>query len=211
MPTTHNESAVALLLERRSVSPKRLGSPGPNSEEVNLILRAALRAPDHGRLHPWRFIEFSAAQRNQLANCFEREKLRRDPLASERDRRSNREHATRPPVLLAFVVSPHLPSKVPVREQWLAAGAALGNALNAIHQLGFGAMMLSGERCFDSLLAAELGLKVDEFLAGFISVGRVTDPPPSKRSVSTVEIWSDWKPLADLQPPAGPEQSGTIR
>jgi nitroreductase len=35
---------------------------------------------------------------------------------------------------------------------------ALGNLLNAAHQLGFGAIMLSGERCFDALLCAELGL-----------------------------------------------------
>ncbi|WP_428419435.1 hypothetical protein [Methylibium sp.] len=64
------------------MSPKRLQSPGPGSSELDLMLQAALRAPDHGSLRPWRVIEFRAAQRAALAQCFEDEKRRRDPLAS---------------------------------------------------------------------------------------------------------------------------------
>ncbi|MGC5189133.1 hypothetical protein ACPXBB_26415, partial [Escherichia coli] len=74
-----------------------------------------------------------------LADCFEQEKLRRDPLASPADLGRAREHATQPPLLLAFVVSPRARSQVPAREQWLSAGAALGNILSAAHQLGYGA------------------------------------------------------------------------
>jgi len=44
-----------------------------------------------------------------------------------------------------------------MREQWLAAGAAPGNLLNAAHQLGFGAIVLSSERCFDPALHSALG------------------------------------------------------
>lgn len=190
------EAAIAPLLERRSVSPKRLGAPGPDAAEMNLILQAALRAPDHGGLHPWRVIQFAEADRAALADHFEAEKLRRDPLASDSDRRRAREHATRTPSLLAFVVSPRARSKVPVREQWLAAGAALGNLLNACHQLGFGAIMLSGERCFDPMLAGALGVEAEESLAGFISIGQVTQAPPHARHTMPAEVWSCWRPAS---------------
>ncbi|HEX3141422.1 MAG TPA: nitroreductase [Rhizobacter sp.] len=203
------ETAVAPLLARRSVSPKRLKSPGPTLEELDLILQAALRAPDHGNLLPWRVLEFRADQRADLADHFEQEKLRRDPLASKADLGRARAHATLAPVLLGFVVSPKARTKVPVREQWLAAGAALCNLLNAAHQLGFGAIMLSGERCFDSVLTQQLGLTSDEFLAGFISVGRVAQEPPKRRHAMPAEVWSCWIPrgpqAADRQEQPAPD------
>ena len=189
------EAAIASLLSRRSVSPKRLIAPGPGPQQLDLIVRAALRAPDHGGLHPWRIVEFRADQRAELADRFEEEKLRRDPLASASDRQRARAHATQPPVLLAFVVAPRGRGKVPIREQWLAAGAALGNLLNATHQLGYGAIMLSGDRCYDATLAAQLGVRSEEFLVGFISIGTVDDAPPSKRHVLPGEVWSCWLPL----------------
>ena len=74
--------ALRPLLSRRSVSPKRLIAPGPDLAALDLILQAALAAPDHGGLHPWRVIEFRAEHRGALAALFEQEKLRRDPLAA---------------------------------------------------------------------------------------------------------------------------------
>jgi len=188
------EAALADLLERRSVSPKRLCAPGPGVAELDLMLQAALRAPDHGGLHPWRVIEFRAEQREALAACFEQEKLRRDPLASVADRRRAREHALRPPTLLAFVVALHPRSKVPLREQWLAAGAALGNLLNAAHRLGYGAIMLSGERCHDAALIDRLGIAAPDCLAGFVSIGSVAEAPPPARHPLPSEVWSCWMP-----------------
>jgi nitroreductase len=194
LQSARQESAIAPLLERRSVSPKRLRAPGPSPEQIDLILQAALRAPDHGGLHPWRVVEFRDGQRAVLADRFEDEKRRRDPLASPADLRRAREHATRPPVLLAFVVVPRARSKVPGREQWLAAGAALGNLLNGAHQLGFGAIMLSGERCFDPVLGAELGIRPEEFLAGFVSLGSVAEAPPARNHALPGQVWSAWIP-----------------
>ena len=185
-------SGLETLLARRSVSPKRLRSPGPDAAELDDLIQAGLRAPDHGGLHPWRIIEFRARSRATLAQCFEQEKLRRDPLASAMDLRRAREHATRAPVLLAFVVSPRQLSKVPLREQWLGAGAALGNILNAAHQLDYGAIVLSGERCFDAILARQLGLAEAEFLAGFISLGTISEPPPPARQRLSQDVWSCW-------------------
>jgi nitroreductase len=194
------QAAVEPLLARRSVSPKRLRGPGPGAHDIGVMLQAALRAPDHGGLHPWRVIEFAVGQRAALADAFEAEKRRRDPLAPADDLRRAREHATRPPVLLAFVVSPQARSKVPVREQWLSAGAALGNLLNAAQRLGFGAIVLSGERCFDAELAAQLGVRPEEFLAGFVSLGSVAEAPPAAKSRSPVEVWSAWMPRAATVP-----------
>lgn len=187
---------LAGLLERRSVSPKRLCAPGPSAADLHSIAQAGLHAPDHGSLHPWRLLEFKAEQRLALADCFAAEKRRRDPLCADEDIERAREHATRPPVLLAFVVSPQAKARVPVREQWLTAGAALGNLLHAAHQLGFGAIVLSGERCYDALLCAQLGLQPPEALAGFISLGSIAQQPPARRERDPGEVLSPWVPVS---------------
>lgn len=188
----HHADALTCLCSRRSVSPKRLAEPGPDAAAVRSMLQAASSAPDHGGLHPWRVLEFPAAQRPALADLFEQEKLRRDPLASALDRERAREHALRPPLLLAFIVAVQPRSAVPQREQWLAAGAALGNLLNAAHLQGFGAIVLSGDRCFDTTLQRQIGLSAAEELVGFVSVGTVVHRPPARKTPDPRALWTAW-------------------
>lgn len=190
---------LAPLTGRRSVSPKRLKGPGPTPSEIEGMVTAALCAPDHGGIHPWRLIQFAESDRPLLARLFAEEKLRRDPLAPQSDLDRAREHATRSPVLLAFVVSPQVREAVPVREQWLAAGAAIGNLMNAAHQLGFGAIMLSGERCYDPILCTALGIQSSEYLAGFISLGAVSVVPPPRHSRDPRTRMSLWKYSLETQ------------
>ncbi|SUY77579.1 Nitroreductase family [Comamonas testosteroni] len=93
--------------------------------------------------------------------------------------------------------------RVPEREQWLAAGCALGNFMNAAHQLGFGAIMLSGERCFNALLCAELGLDPTESLAGFISLGSIKTAAEPRKPTMLNAVRAFW------QPGSSPESSGS--
>ncbi len=49
-------SLVSLLETRRSAKPRELAGPGPTAAEMERILSIAARTPDHGKLHPWRFV-----------------------------------------------------------------------------------------------------------------------------------------------------------
>lgn len=191
-----SETALTALLARRSVSPKRLTHPAPSREELNSIVGAALRAPDHCGLLPWRVIEFPVETRADLADLFAAEKLRRDPIASEEDVQRAREHATHAPAVLAFVVRPQRHPLVPIVEQWLSAGAALGSILSAAHLLGFGAIILSGERCQDKSLRAALGVAADEILAGFISIGTIAKSPGPGARPPRERVWTSWEPAS---------------
>ena len=189
---TTSDNLLAGLLKRRSVSPKRLGLPGPTREQLADIVRVGLRAPDHGSLVPWRVIEFPASQRSVLAELFASEKQRRDPLVSAQDLDRARAHATNAPLLLAFVVCLRQNVTVPQHEQWLSAGAALGNMLNALDALGFGAVVLSGDRCSDTILARNLGIPAHERLVGFVSAGTVLKTPPLRQPQDPECCWSTW-------------------
>ena len=58
--------AIDLLLARRSVSANALGEPGPAPAEVELMLKAASRVPDHKKLVPWRFLLFQGEARAEF-------------------------------------------------------------------------------------------------------------------------------------------------
>jgi nitroreductase len=62
--------ALELLLNRRSAS--RLAEPAPAGEQLENILRAGLRAPDHGTLQPWRFLLSPMTAANASVSCWKR-------------------------------------------------------------------------------------------------------------------------------------------
>ena len=56
--------ALTLLTTRKSN--KKLTSPAPNTEQLELILQAAMHAPDHGKLHPYHFVVMENDGLNKL-------------------------------------------------------------------------------------------------------------------------------------------------
>ena len=61
--------ALELLVNRRSAS--RLTEPAPAGEQLENILRAGLRAPDHGTLQPWHFFVIEAEGRDRFSQILE--------------------------------------------------------------------------------------------------------------------------------------------
>ena len=70
--------ALELLLSRQSSN--MLQEPAPDGAELDLVLDAGLRAPDHGRLKPWRFVLIRGEQRLAWADRLAEAALARDPV-----------------------------------------------------------------------------------------------------------------------------------
>jgi nitroreductase len=66
MPTP-NPAALDFLLTRRSRPAKSLTAPVPDRAELETLLTAAARTPDHGKLEPWRFIVLTRPALQRLA------------------------------------------------------------------------------------------------------------------------------------------------
>jgi nitroreductase len=171
--------AIELLTERRSVPARLLGTPAPNEAQLDIILRAAVRAPDHGRLRPWRFLVIAGEDRAKLGDVFAAALKRRRPEAEEDELEIVRGKAVRAPLVLAVIarVHPDRP-KVPVREQVLSAGAAAQNILLACEALGFGAMLVTGSNAGDPHVRSELGLDEADEIIGFIHIGTPREAAP---------------------------------
>jgi len=183
-------AALDFLLHRYSVGPKHLREPGPTDAELRAIAHAALRAPDHEKRIPFRFVVVRGAAKSRLGALFEAYGRRRgkpvEDLAAERDR------AERPPVVIAVVarIDP-ADADVPVHEQWIAVGGAIANAMNALQLLGYAGKVLSGVRASDPEITAAF-CEAGETLVGWIAAGTAATPPQPREPDDPGAIVREW-------------------
>ena len=162
-------AALDLLLTRRSGSAKAMKEPGPSKKQIADILKAGARAPDHGKLFPWRFILFEGKGRERagdiLAEVVEAEGERAKQVEEERGR------FLRAPLVIGVISSAREQHKIPVWEQELSAGAVCQNILVAATALGFVGNWLTEWYAYHPVVKQRLGLKAGERVAGFVYIG----------------------------------------
>lgn len=183
------DTGIALLDARRSPPALSLAAPGPDAAQLDALLNAALRVPDHGRMTPWRFIILEGDAKALLAD-------RLDALAAEREdamkARAGIKKLRTPPLAIT-VVSSAVEGRIPEWEQVLSAGALCQNVLLAATALGFGGNWVTGWYAYDERARAMLGLGADEKVAGFILIGTPLENAPERQrpAIDTVTTWLD--------------------
>jgi len=168
-PLDHAEIVLQTLLSRQSHWP--LTSPGPDDEALASIFDAALRAPDHGNLRPWRFVVVRGEARAALGEVLVDMACARSPDEPRAAHAHRGRKALAAPVIIALGAALDDGSTVPEVEQLLSVGAATMNMLNAIHTLGYGGFWATGPDSYDKTMHAALGLQSTERLLGFLFVG----------------------------------------
>ncbi|MBE7375546.1 nitroreductase family protein [Pseudomonas lopnurensis] len=161
--------ALDLLLNRVSVT--RLGDPAPDAAQLDLLFRAALRAPDHAQLHPWRFLTVEGDARQRLGELFAAALRARDPNASAEALQKARNMPLRAPLLIVAIACLQAHPKVPESEQLLAAGCAAHGILLAAHAQGIGAVWRTGDFAYDPHVTQGLGVGEHERMLGFLYLG----------------------------------------
>lgn len=167
--TPHMNDVLKFLQTRNSAS--RLTDPAPGPEEVDAILRAALRAPDHARLRPWRFLTVRGDRRSDLGQLFLRSLLDRNPAADEAACAKAAGAPLRAPLLLVVICRLCEHPKVPAIEQRLSAGCAAHAALLAAEALGYAGIWRTGDVAFDRGFMDALDLAPNEEITGFLYLG----------------------------------------
>jgi nitroreductase len=184
-----NPAALDFLLTRRSRPPKLLAAPAPDRAQVERLLTAAVRVPDHGKLEPWRFVVLSGPGLTRFAAAI---RARAAETGADPDKGASAFEQA--PLAVAVVAAPKPSEKIPAIEQTLSTGAAALSLVNAALAAGWGAAWLTGWPAYDRpLLAAELGLGPEEWLAGFVYLGTCTTPPPDRPrpDVPAITTWID--------------------
>jgi nitroreductase len=149
----------------------RLEAPGPSQGDLERILSSAIRAPDHGRLNPWRFVVIEGDAREILGNAMADLRKRNSPDATDEQLESERTKARRAPTIVVAAAKIDRQHKVPEIEQTLAVAASVQNMFLSAHALGYGVMWKTGDAAYDPMVKTTLGLSADDHIVAFLYVG----------------------------------------
>lgn len=181
--------ALESLLTRVSVG--RLVEPVPSADQLDVLFRAALRAPDHAQLRPWRFLTVAGEARARLGELFAKA-LAENPDAPQAALDKARSAPLRAPLLVVAIASPKGHPKVPLGEQLLSAGCAAHGLLQAAHALGLGAIWRTGELAYHPSVMRGLGLSEGEQIVGFLYLGTPEGARRQALALDPAEFVSAW-------------------
>lgn len=164
---------LSLLLNRRSCH--ALTVPAPEGAALDVIFRAALRAPDFQHLRPFRFLVATGDGLDRLGDAMRRAALAAGKSAEMVERAPRMPH--RAPMVVTVVASPKHSDVVTVFDQHLSAGCTVMAMQMAAQGLGFGGVWRSGWLMHDDDFHRELGLAEGERIVGFLYLGTPKHPP----------------------------------
>lgn len=174
------------------VSVARLSDPAPSAWQREQMFAAALRAPDHGQLCPWRFLTIEGAARERLGELFAQAlqdqagELKLEALGKAL------KAPLRAPLLVVVIACLREHPKVPELEQLQSAACAAHALLLAAHGMGLGAIWRTGTQASAPMVARGLGLATNERIVGFIYVGSIEGEKRSPRTLAPEDFVQSW-------------------
>ena len=140
-------------------------------ELIEKLLSAAVQAPNHYKVRPWRFVVLTGNARNKLGDVF---------AASQRDRKPDlpqdafdkiRGLPLRAPVIIAVGVDKPSEEKVLEIENVCAVAAACENLLLAAQAEGLAVKWRTGEWARDGKVKEFLGFSTDQHILAYLYIG----------------------------------------
>lgn len=180
--------ALTLLLNRSSQP--RLVAPAPQGEVLENIKAAALRAPDHASLKPWRFVICEGKGLLKLGSILEQSAIDNDKSVREVERAAQLPQRA-PMVIIAIAqVKPH--DKVPKIEQIVSASCAVMAMQQAAVAQGFQGIWRTGSYAYCDSVKRALGLAEIDEIVGFLYLGTAVTDSLARPKISTAEFFEHW-------------------
>lgn len=187
--------ALDAIFARRSVG--RLTEPAPSDDDLRRILEAAVVAPDHESLRPWRFFVLRGEPKDAFGVILRDAYLARVKAAggepTEGQLEKERTKLGRAPLVIVVAAVHQESDTIPFVEQYASAAAAVQNMLIAATALGYGSMWRTGDVAYDPRIKRALGLTEHDAILGYVYLGTPHEggaKPPNEPDVGTAAC--DW-------------------
>lgn len=171
--------ALELLVNRRSTS--RLAEPAPAGEQLQNILRAGMRAPDHKTLQPWHFFVIEGEGRERFSAVLEKGAIAAG--SDEKGIEKARSAPFRAPLIITVVAKCDENHKVPVWEQEMSAGCAVMAMQIAAIAQGFGGIWRSGALTDSPVVRDAFDCRPHDKIVGFLYLGT-----PQLKASTTISV-----------------------
>lgn len=192
--STSIDMSLEFLESRLSVPSRQLGAPGPDANQLDALLAAAIRVPDHGRLSPWRLLLIRGDARRDFGEQLVRIHQLVDPEVTAAALSKDRERYLQAPVIVVVIGHIHAGHKIPEQEQLLSAGCVAYNLLLGAQALGFGAQWLTGWAAYENKVCELLGMADGERIIGFVHVGTILEPAVVHPRAPLADVLGEWTP-----------------
>jgi len=157
------------IFSRQSIGEVKM-DPVPR-DVIEKLLSAAVQAPNHHKVRPWRFTVLTGAGREMLGEIFAASFAAKFPQAPASALDKERARPLRAPVIIAVGVDKPSGLKVDEVENIAAASAAVENLLIGAQSLGLAAKWRTGEDARNPRVKEFLGLTPDQHLIALIYLG----------------------------------------
>ena len=183
---------LSFLKTRRSARPRDLVEPGPNAQELRQIFEIATRSPDHGKLHPWRFVHIPKTARPAFRDLLLKAYHAVNPEPGRLEMEATERFANQAPELVVALFRPVESQRIPLWEQELSCGAACMNLLSATHALGYAGGWVTGWAATSPMVVEAFARSEGERIAGFFFLGTPGVPLEERPRPDLDELVSEW-------------------
>lgn len=183
--------AIKNLLTRNSIS--KLTEPYPSMDEMKLVYKAALRAPDHAWIRPSEFIEVTGKGLDKLSKIFT------DYIKDTNDDLNDliiqkyKNAPYRAPMIIVLITNIKEHPKVPAIEQMLSTASAAQNILLALNALNYGAIWRTGKVSLNDDICKYFNLDKNSKILGYIYVGTPSIVPKKIPEINIDDFVTKWK------------------
>ncbi len=160
---------------------------------IEKLLSAAVQAPNHYKVRPWRFVVLAGTGRERLGEAMAQSLKSRFPDLPPEALDKERGKALRAPAVIAIGVDKPAESKVIEVENISAASAAAQNLLLAAQALGLAAKWRTGDEARDPLVKQALGFASDQHVVAFLYIGypEAETPPVERPGFEDRTVWME--------------------
>jgi nitroreductase len=169
---TTSNPVLDVIRNRKHAGGLMLTTPGPDNDQLKALLEAAIAAPDHGKIVPFRLVTIADSARQAFTDLSMKAFHEAIPDADEFGIKKARGKAEQPPCIVALIacLQPEH-GKIGLPDQWLTVGCALQNLWLAAESMGFSCGVSSG-RLLETLAMREgFKLAAGEQLVSIIAIG----------------------------------------
>lgn len=161
---------IKVMHERRSIG--KLVLPMPSDEELSLALEAALTAPDHKQLKPWRFTVLTGESLVEFGEVLlQAGQAKSETPLDDAATQKLLNMPKRAPMIITVATDIKEHEKVPPFEQLLSAGALIQNLLLALQSLGYRTVWRTGPLCNAPEVKRYFHVLDKDTVCGFVYVG----------------------------------------
>ncbi|MDA9629529.1 nitroreductase [Candidatus Pelagibacter sp.] len=178
------------FLKRRSVIARKMSSKSINRKDLNLIISAGTRVPDHGALNPWKLIvmqgdTLKAVDKDIILSEF----IKENPNMDKKFQNIQSKKLQRAGAVIAVLSKPLDHPSIPEWEMHLSSGAVCMNLLSCAQSMGYAAQWLTEWYAYnDKMLEYLGGIKNKDKIAGFIYISHKTEEPSERKRPDPYDV-----------------------